>query len=243
NRNWFWGIFFILATVVLIASQLVPFGNMGFWPLLGAILLIAVIVQCIMHRGAWGIFVPLALLYMIFQGPLALPYLEPWILIVAGILLTIGFGILFYKRPRYDDHFSHSHCSHGHHSHGSHHREGTISEDMQNENRPSINVSFSGTTRYLQADALEYAHLSCSFGSLEVYFDKVTVSPNGAEIYVDCKFGSIELYVPRNWKILNSTHTGMGGLNFTGTPHHDEASPNVTLSGNVSMAGIEIHYI
>ena len=65
NRNWFWGIFFILATIVLIASQFGTFGTVGFWPLLGTILLIALMVSFIMHRGAWGIFIPLALIYMI----------------------------------------------------------------------------------------------------------------------------------------------------------------------------------
>ncbi len=222
-----------MATVVLIASQLVPFGSIGFWPLLGAILLVAVIVQLIMSRAAWGMFVPLALLYMIFQAPLKLPFLQPWILVVAGILLTIGFGILFHKRPRHTGSYSHGGCR----------PEGTACEDTSDENRPSINVSFSGTTRYLRAGALEYANLSCSFGSLEVYFDQVQISPNGAEIFVDCKFGNIELYVPKNWQVSNGTHAGMGSLSFTGTPYHEASSPHVTVSGNISMAGVEVHYI
>lgn len=234
NRNWFWGIFFILATIVLIASQFGTFGTVGFWPLLGTILLIALMVSFIMHRGAWGIFIPLALIYMIWQKPLGLFYLSPWILIIAGILLTIGFGLLFSRKP---SHHGNGDC------HGGYRPESKISEDTNNENRPSINVSFGGITRYLHADALEYANFACSFGSLEVYFDDVTVSPNGAEVVLDCSFGSIKLYIPRNWEVTDQTSSSMGGLSFAGATRREEGSPRITLSGKISMGGVEVHYI
>lgn len=234
NRNWFWGIFFILATVVLIASQIWTAGTVGFWPLLGTILLIALMVSFIMHRGAWGIFVPLALIYMIWQQPLGLFYLEPWILIVAGVLLTIGFGILFHRKP----YFHHS-CD----SAGGYRPESKVTENTENENNLSISVSFGNITRYLHASAFERACLTCSFGALEVYFDDVAVNPGGAEIDVDCSFGSIEIYVPKNWRVVSQTSAGMGGLKFTGTPRLEETSPQVMLNGKISMGGVEVHYI
>ncbi len=234
NRNWFWGIFFILATVVLIASQFSVFGTVGFWPLLGTILLVAVMISFIMHRGAWGIFVPLALIYLIWQQPLGLYYLSPWILIVAGILLTIGFGLLFHKKPYHHGHWD---------SHGGCRPESKVSESTEDENDPSIHVRFGTITRYLHASALRRASFSCSFGALEVYFDDVTVHPDGAELCLDCSFGAIELYVPKNWNITDRTSAGMGGLDFKGAPRITEDSPSVTLTGRVSMGGMEVRYI
>lgn len=234
NRNWFWGIFFILATVVLIASQFSVFGTVGFWPLLGTILLVAVIISFIMHRGAWGIFVPLALIYLIWQQPLGLYYLAPWILIVAGILLTIGFGLLFHKKPHHHGHWE---------SHGGCRPESKVSESTEDENNPSIHVSFGGITRYLHATALQRANLSCSFGALEVYFGDVTVHPDGAELMLDCSFGSIKLYIPRSWRVVDHTNSSMGALDFKGASNVEQSAPPVTISGKISMGGVEVCYI
>jgi tellurite resistance protein TehA-like permease len=58
KRNIFWGIFFVVATVLLIASQLGSFMEIGFWSLLGTILLIAIIIQSCIYRVFFGILMP-----------------------------------------------------------------------------------------------------------------------------------------------------------------------------------------
>jgi hypothetical protein len=79
---------------------------------------------------------------------------------------------------------------------------------------------------------------------LEVYFDQATLDPNGAEIYLDCSFGAIKLYIPKHWQVIDSIHASLGGVeNNTRLAKPAENAPKLTLTGNVSLGGIEIQYI
>jgi predicted membrane protein len=239
KRNIFWGIFFIAATILLIASQLGSFMEIGFWSLLGTILLIAIIIQSCMYRMFLGIFLPVALIYLIFQQPLGWPHFSLWILVIASILLSIGFHIIFRKRPNYGNGCNNPHSSG---RHGGWKPNEQVDENGD-DNHPSVFVKFGNVTRYLHADCFESGRFQCSFGNLEVYFSESTLSPNGAEAFVDSSFGSVKLYVPRGWEILNRTNASMGELRFTGSPRLSENPPQLIINGNISMGDIQVIYI
>lgn len=245
RRNWFWGIFFILATVVLIASQVTPFTTIGFWSLLGAIILIAVIIQSAIYRVWAGIFIPVALLYLIFQAPLGWVYLSPWILIIAAIFLSIAFHLLLRSKPRWEKYaqekWQNAHGEWKGHAHE--YSDGMGVSENQDDNHPEIKVSFGNVTRYLRSTCLEYGRFSTSFGAIEAYFDQATLSPEGAELFVESSFGAIKLFVPRTWNVVNRVHSGMGGVTFKGVPALDANPPCLTLTGNVSMGGVEVYYV
>lgn len=232
KRNWFWGIFFILATILLIASQLGSFVAIGFWSLLATIVLVAIIVQSCVYRAWPGIFVPLALLYLIFQTPLGWPYLAPWILIIAAILLSIGFQILFRSRPCNPNNYTGANIK-------------SDVSDNNDDNHPIINLKFGNVVRYLRSTAFTGGEFSCHFGAIEVYFDHATLSPQGAELFLNCHFGAIKLFVPRNWPVENRTQGSMGALEFknSGIAQPDHSLPKLVLTGSINMAGVEVFYI
>lgn len=232
KRNWFWGIFFILATILLIASQVGSFTQIGFWSLLATILLVAIIIQSIVKRAFFGIFLPVALLYLIYQTPFGWIYLSPWILIIGAIMLSIGFQLLFKSRSK--------HCYEDSRNHSS----GQTFQSQSEENFPKINVKFGNVIRYLNSDCLSGGEFTTSFGNLEVYFDKATLSPEGAELFLDCNFGSISLYVPRHWSVVDQTNGSMGGVSFKNEPSPAEGQqPVLTLKGDINMASVEVRFI
>jgi hypothetical protein len=63
-----------------------------------------------------------------------------------------------------------------------------------------------------------------------------------AVLKLDISFSGVELYVPRSWHIENRTNVFLGGI-------EDEKYGNVVytntliITGDVSLAGVEIHYI
>jgi len=117
-------------------------------------------------------------------------------------------------------------------------------EEGGSDNNPRISVMFNGVSRYLRADSLETVDLDCSFGALEVYFDHVELSPNGAEAFLSCKFGAIELYVPSHWRILDNMSASIGGVDIKNRRHEpDENAPVLKVSGNVSFGGVEVHRV
>jgi len=108
------------------------------------------------------------------------------------------------------------------------------------DNNPSISVSLGAVTRYLRADALETVELNCSMGNLEVYFDDVTLSPNGAVADVSCSLGNMELYLPREWRVIDNLGASLGNAEVDHRFNDDEDAPTITINGSVSLGNIEI---
>jgi hypothetical protein len=231
HNNWFWGVFFVLAAVFVIVGAVTSFAQIGFWSIIAAILLAAVFIQSLIHLNYFGVFMSLAVAYWIFQQPLNLFIISPWLLILSAILLSIGFHIIFRK---------HSKCQYVK-RHGD--DDYTTIEEID-DNTPYVKVSFGASSKYLHADALKGGQFHCSLGELKVYFDQVQLHPDGAEIYVDCSLGAISLYFPRTWRVVNRLHGGLGGVNEDtqrNTP--DPNAPQLVVTGNVSLGAVEIHYI
>lgn len=231
NRNWFWGLLFIASSAFVIASQIDSFGRIGVLSAIATVLLAALIIHSIISGNFIGVFVPAAFLYMIYQKPLGLYEISPWILILAAVLASIGFGILFRRRPK---------NSFSHHGQISCRRTGETIDD----NNPYAKVSFGSSSKYLHADCLKSGQFIVSFGELEVYFDKVSLSPEGAEVFLDCSFGELRLYVPRHWRIIDNLHVSLA--NFSNDTHFNnpaEDAPQLTLSGNVQFGDINVQYI
>lgn len=231
HGNWFWGIFFVAAAVFVIASQVTSFAHIGFWSIAAAVLLAAVFFQSLVRLNYFGVFVPLALGYILFQQPLHLVYISPWLLLLAAVLLSIGFHTIFRTRPRKT-----AGC----------HRANRDGEDYRtvediDDNNPYVKVTFGVSSKYLHADALRNGQFYCNFGALEVYFDQVHLAPEGAEIFVDCSFGEVKLFFPRSWRVVEKLNSGLGGVtsSFRGNPAAEDA-PQITVTGNVSLGSLVI---
>lgn len=232
KSKWFWGVFFILSAVFVIASQVTDFVRIGFWSVLGAVLLVAVMIQSAVHRNFFGIFIPLVLLYEIFWQPLALVHISVWVLLAAAVLLSIGFSCIFRCRPPVIQNKPEN----------SGRFQGTT--ESIDDNNPEAKVSFGASTKYLHSNALKTGRFYASFGSLEIYLDQARLCPEGAEIYVDCHFGSIEIYVPNWWRVESNVHASIGAANAG--ERSVEAGPDaplLTITGNVSFGAVEVNYI
>ena len=236
RRNWFWGIFFLFSAIFVFASQVALFKEIGAISIAATVLLTALIIESIFHRNFFGIFIPLAFMYMIYQEPL-LPYigmkLSIWMLLLAAVLVGIGFSILFPKKPK-----SKTVCCND--------IDGKFNyfSDSMNGNRVFAKESFGASCKYLHSDSLESGHFQVSFGAMEVYFDQAQLSPEGAEILLEVSFGAIELYIPRHWNAFTDIHTSLAGVeNDNRYNKADPDSPKLTIKGNVYLGGVEIHYV
>jgi hypothetical protein len=166
-------------------------------------------------------------------------------LILAAVFATIGLFILLPRKHFHADiSWGGSHkYKHDNTRNKGHHPNMRI-EDGGSDNNPSISVKFGGVSRYLHSDSLETAQLYCSFGALEVYFDQAQLSPNGATASLNCSFGATTLFVPKHWQIIDELNCTLGGIeidNRFAAPTEDP--PKLTLTGSVSLGGIEVRYV
>ncbi len=236
NRNWFWGIFFLAAGFFIVANQLGGFVQLGFWSIAASVLLAATLIGSLIKLNFFGALVSAALLYAIYQEPLGWPSVSVWLLLLTAVLVSIGLSMIFQNRI-------HRHCSKWNHC-GENYAVRGPSDEYVDGDSVSISESFNEVSKYLHAECLRQANISCSFGKLNVFFDNVKLSPNGAEVYVDVSFGKIELYLPKGWRVIDQVHTSAGAV--SNTPRVGAASPDaptLTVKGRVSFANLEFRYV
>lgn len=244
HRNWFWGVFLVLAAGILVVSQLGIFTyHIGFWTLLLAMFLIAAFVESLIHVTVGGMVFSLAFLAIIFAKPLGIAALAPWTILGAAVLLTAGLSLIIKPRWRWHHHGPRVivNGQDWHHRHGHDWEE----EDVQNSDEAEIlvDVNMSSSIRYLQSQDFKRAVIKVYMGNAKVYFDNVTLNSDGAEIVVDDSFGGAELFVPKNWNVQNTVNTGFGAVEEKGTATPDRMMPPVTIHGNVSFGGVTLIYI
>ena len=217
HKKWFWGIFFLLAAVFVIACQMGSFLHIGFLSVLATVLLAGLLIQSIADRSFFGAFLSAALLYLIYQKPLGFPVLSFWILLLAAILASIGCHIL-------SDIF-----------------EAGSSENLDG-NHVYARTRFGESSKYLHSQNLQKGDFEVSFGEMQLYFDQAQISPEGAEIQLSCSFGAMKLYIPRQWHVVNRLKAGFGAVDAGSSAFSpDGSAPTLTVTGNASFGSIEIH--
>ena len=95
--NVFWGIFFILAAVLLILSQFDFFAGFSLFRILFTILLICWFVHGLSHRDFGGMLFSIAFLCIMFDEFLGIENLTPWPVLGAAALGSIGLNMIFKK--------------------------------------------------------------------------------------------------------------------------------------------------
>jgi len=237
-----WGTFLLLAAAFIISNQVGGFVELSFWSILVAALALAYIVQCMFRLYFASLPIPLAILYITFQPMLephiAIPHINMWMLLLAAVLATLGLHTLLPKRKKKR-----------HHAKIVMNRQAKPRTEVGgDDNNPHISIQFGGISRYLHSECLETVQIDCKFGSLEVYFDQVKLSPNGAEAFCDCSFGSITLYVPKEWQIIDELDRAFSGVEYEKRrteqeQESQEEAPKLILRGNAKFSGIDIRYV
>lgn len=235
SKNLFWGLYLILAAVLLVFAQLNWFEGKDLFKLAVFILLAPGIIKSALSFMFAGVFFPLAIIVIVLQ----VTNLSIWVVLLAALLLTIGCHLVF-GSPRFAHNFAGGiNCCGG--DWEKHHEHFDTVVNSPDDDIVDYGVKFGSSIKYINSDNFKRANLRSSFGALKVYFDNAKISPEGAEIYLDVSFGAAELYIPKSWKIMNNANVSLAGIEEKGRYERD-ATP-VKLLGNVTFAGVEIIYI
>ncbi|GBU22218.1 hypothetical protein R80B4_02124 [Fibrobacteres bacterium R8-0-B4] len=239
-----WGAFLLLVAALIVLNQINGFADIGIFSVIAAVLSLAAVVQCVARLHFAALPIPLAVLYIIFQQPLGLPYIKIWEMVLASVLASMGLAALLPRRRRRE-------CYDGRDCYQTSDRGPQVRQTRQTRpessgddgNNPSISVNFGSIDRSLHADCLETARLSCNFGALKLFFDQVSPRPSGAEAIINCSFGGIELLVPRHWRVIDNLNCSLGGVSIDKNFAATLDAPKLTLTGSVSLGGVDVRCI
>lgn len=234
----FWGIMFLLAAAFVIIGKLGYLGNFSPFSLVFTVFMLAIIVKSIPRLNFSGILFPIAFLCITYDKVLGIESLTPWTVLAVALLGSIGLSLLFQKKSHYW--YNHHH----YHKCNSFNQDPRVEViDAEDNDHVKQSTTFGASTKYINSDNFKQADLDCSFGSIQVYFNKAHVETE-AIVQISGNFCGIELYVPKEWRVENEIESVVGGVSEKGRGFvTSDTAPVLKLVGELNFAGVEIIYI
>lgn len=113
---------------------------------------------------------------------------------------------------------------------------------VSSENSIQQLACFGGVQTRNESQRFEGGNVTAMFGGLELDLRGATLAPDGAVLEVTAMFGGAEIRVPREWKVVVSGTSLLGGWDDK-TEHRagsGEASQTLELTGIAMFGGVEI---
>lgn len=244
KKNYFWGLFLILAGAYLVVSQMGYLPKVGVFTLIFTIVCLAVLVASIPNLTFGGILFPLAFIGIMYDKQLGITAITPWTILLAALLGTIGLHLIF-DRFRKKGH--HHWCGHRRKKAGNwveNYSKDSIGESEESVDGEHIYIhsSFSSVIRYVTSPDFQSADIEASFGAVSVYFDNARIPSGNAVVNVESSFAGVELYVPHTWQVINHVNSSFGAVDEK-NKHSGELTATLTLEGSNSFGGITIYYV
>jgi len=229
NRNWIYGLFFVLASAVVIFNQ-TTFGlGIDLRTLILSIIIIFIIMVGVVNFNWFMTFVGIAAFIVLHLDALGLSHLNPVAIIAAAVFGAIGLGLLF-KWPR--NQFVNL-------IHSRHHENTEYTEDNK---VIDFNNTFGSGIKYINTEDFEKIRLKNTFGDMKVFFDNATPAKK-AVIDVSAVFGEIELYIPKGWNVDIGINNVLSEVDEKNRLDKDKKGPKVMLVGNATFSTVSIIYV
>lgn len=226
----FWGVGFILVAVALILDALgvlAPFtsvvGDISLLAILAALLLLSYTISKLCHGRVGEIFIPLALIFMLFEKNIAMicglndtNIINNWLLIGCAALLWIGFSILF---PGH----RHKHRKNGH-------------------IRVKSGSNLTSGVTYIDASRFDEEYVENNLGSLVVRFENVNEYKGCGVLYVDNNLGSTVIEVPSSWRFAVSIDNSLGSVSAP-SDAGDEDAPLLLIKGDNNLGSVSVKFV
>ncbi len=146
----FWGIFFLLAAVYVIVSQLGILPKVSVFTVIFTVFCIWLLVNGIRNISFWQILFSIAIVCILYAEPLGITALTPWPVLGAAALGSIGLSMIFPKKKKRI--WKHANINVGGSSTGEY-----------NGERVECENSFGESIKYINSENFCYANLDNSF--------------------------------------------------------------------------------
>ena len=240
-----WGLILILLAVGIImyklgSPALAFLPGFKVWQIILGIVFLAILIDSIAKLSFEGIMFSIAFLCIVFAEQLKIQKLVPWTVLLAALLLSIGFNMIFGKHRRQNKHpyVENGSCS----ENSTYFLPAKEAETVEGEYIYE-RASFGGVTKYIHSDNFNYAQLENSFAGMEIFFDKVQVPSGHATIEINSSFGGVEIYVPKEWKVVNNVSSFAGACEVDDRSWTGDTDVEISLIGSNRFGGVEVKRI
>ena len=226
----FWGLGFVMIAVALILNALgvlaeiiSPLGDVSIIAIIGGLLLFAFVLERLIRGKIEDIFVPLSLIFMIFEKNVAYmlgredsDIINNWLLFGCACLMQLGFSILFSGVGR-------------------------KRRKKKGERFLGSSRGMGASVKYINCDGFKHEEIENDLGSYTVYFENAEKYQGGGVIEIDNNLGSMTINVPSGWHIVMDVDNSLGS---TSAPAGDcTDGPTITITGDNSLGSVTVKYV
>lgn len=236
SDNLLWGLLLIFIAVYLIGGKLGLMGKIGIFAgaslfdiILGIIFLI-LLIKGIAKINYEQIFFSLAFIGIIFDEQLHIKAITPWTILLAALLLSIAFNIIFPKPKRkYRERKNSAVFT-------------STTGNLEGE-RLFFRTTFGEATKYVKSDNFQYGDFNCGFGDLNIYLTDAIIQSNSATIDISVKFGELTIFLPKDWRADLRAHKSFGNIDIQRYGNADASAKILIIQGEVSFGELKIIYV
>lgn len=221
----FWGVLFIALAIFLIVSQLGILDiHISIWTLILTIFFGVSALWSLFHKEVTGFLFSIAFLIIIYDKPLGLEAITPWTVLLAALLMSIGWHFLFPSSKKHSRHFQ------------------NINQKTMQETSISIEENMSSCIRYIDSQEIENVSITNRAGMIKVYFHQADMKYQNIDFHLYVTCGMLELYIPRTWKVIDDTDNLFSHVSIE-EMNSDLIEHCITLKGKVHFSEIKISYL
>lgn len=241
-----WGLVLVAIAALILAGGIGIFPGIT-WKMILTVLLAALFVKSLWELEFFGVFFPAAVIGILYSKELQIENITPFPILLAALLLSIGFSMIFGKatsKRKARHAMEHCHANVYRNEKGEEMHQTSFGENTEqvNGNTLYFKNSFGAASKYVNTDNFQSASLDNSFGELIVYFDNAMMQQPQATITVSNSFGETQIYLPKSWNVENRVSAVMGAV-VEKNQNMPENVHKVILTGSVSMGELQIIYI
>lgn len=231
-KTWkiFWGLGFVLAALFLLLDAvgvITPFldvvGGISAAQVICALFLCAFVISRIIKLKFHEIFIPLALLFMLFEDNIAFVLgleddniIGNWLLFWCAVLLSVGVSILTPKSRSLNFRVTKKRSSKRTHAIGS-------------------------STTYVDCEEFVEEHIVNNLGETVIHFENEASFTSGAILNIENKLGEVVVYVPEQWNVKLNISSKLGDVEQKGKGSAD--GPTLVINGTNELGDIVIMFI
>ena len=233
SKKIFWGILLIaLAGLLLLDAFGVweplaeKIGKISIWAMICGAVLLLYIIRSLMHWKISRIFVPCALLFMLFEENIAvvcglskMNIINNWILLLVAVLLTVGFAMIFPAKK-----VKKMGCCRS-----------ISTETVGNYAENSLGRA----AVYIDSETFSPSHVENNLGASYVYFKNPEAYTGNGVLYIENNLGSLVLHIPSAWCAKISVENHFGSLQAP----TKENGLLLHIKGENNLGSIRIVYI
>ena len=147
-------------------------------------------------------------------------FVSTWIVILAALLLQIGFSVILPKRKT---------VSNGHLN--------VEGKSRTEEGEGYFENDLGASACYIDAAKLGSHRVENNLGKLDVYIENAEAYASGGVIEVENDLGQTVIHIPEGWAVDNRIETSLGSVSCS-VPA--QGSPMITLTGSCDLGNVNI---